>query len=176
MIRRVILPWIRENPIVPVEKLSGMVDRMAWPSHETARTQLAHPEKRLTIKDGFKKPAVSRSASWRKTTGTYDPLKLERQVATMAKNINKDTLVHSIVGKTELSKKDVEAVIEAMTDSITYELKSGNKVTLTGFGTFKVSNRKAREGINPQTKAKIHIPAMSVPKFTAGKTLKEAVK
>ncbi len=91
-------------------------------------------------------------------------------------NINKDALVHAIVEKTELSKKNVEAVIEAMTDQVTMELSKGNKVTLTGFGTFKVSNRAAREGINPQTKAKIMIPAMTVPKFTAGKTLKEAVK
>lgn len=92
------------------------------------------------------------------------------------KNVNKDSLIHAIVEKTELSKKDVEAVIECMTDEITAELRNGNKVTLTGFGTFKVSNRAAREGINPQTKAKITIPAMTVPKFTAGKTLKEAVK
>jgi nucleoid DNA-binding protein len=92
------------------------------------------------------------------------------------KNVNKDTLVHAIVQKTDLAKKDVEAVIECMVDEITGELRNGNKVTLTGFGTFKVSNRAAREGINPQTKAKITIPAMTVPKFTAGKTLKEAVK
>jgi len=92
------------------------------------------------------------------------------------KNINKDTLVHSIVEKTELSKKDVEAVLESFIDEVTAELSKGNKVTLTGFGTFKVSKRAAREGINPQTKAKITIPAMTVPKFTAGKTLKEAVK
>ncbi|MGK2849090.1 MAG: HU family DNA-binding protein [Minisyncoccota bacterium] len=92
------------------------------------------------------------------------------------KNINKDTLVHALMNKTELSKKDVEAVLECMVDEITAELSSGNKVTLTGFGTFKVSDRAAREGINPQTKAKITIPAMRVPKFTAGKTLKEAVK
>ena len=91
-------------------------------------------------------------------------------------NVNKDTLVHEITDKTEISKKDVEAVIECMIDVVTNELRKGNKVTLTGFGTFKVSNRAAREGINPQTKAKITIPAMTVPKFTAGKTLKEAVK
>ncbi|MEP7162414.1 MAG: HU family DNA-binding protein [Candidatus Moraniibacteriota bacterium] len=90
--------------------------------------------------------------------------------------MNKDTLVHSLVDKTELSKKDVEMVLEAFIDTVTAELRSGNKVTLTGFGTFKVSNRASREGINPQTKAKITIPAMTVPKFTAGKTLKEAVK
>ncbi|OIP59195.1 MAG: HU family DNA-binding protein [Candidatus Moranbacteria bacterium CG_4_10_14_3_um_filter_45_9] len=92
------------------------------------------------------------------------------------KNVNKDMLVHAIMEKTELSKKDVEAMLECMLDEVTAELSKGNKVTLTGFGTFKVSNRAAREGINPQTKAKIMIPAMTVPKFTAGKTLKEAVR
>ena len=92
------------------------------------------------------------------------------------KNVNKDTLVHSVMDKAGLSKKDVEAVLECVIDQVTTELSQGNKVTLTGFGTFKVSNRAAREGINPQTKAKIMIPAMTVPKFTAGKTLKEAVK
>ena len=91
-------------------------------------------------------------------------------------NVNKDTLVHEIMDKTELSKKDVEATLECLIDVVTAELRKGNKVTLTGFGTFKVSNRAAREGINPQTKAKIMIPAMTVPKFTAGKGLKEAVK
>ncbi len=91
-------------------------------------------------------------------------------------NVNKDMLVQKVVDKTDLSKKDVEAVIACVVDEITAELRKGNKVTLTGFGTFKVSNRAAREGINPQTKAKITIPAMTVPKFTAGKTLKEAVK
>lgn len=92
------------------------------------------------------------------------------------KNVNKDTLVHAIMEKTEFSKKDVMTMLECMIDEITAELSKGNKVTLTGFGTFKVSNRAAREGINPQTKAKITIPAMTVPKFTAGKTLKEAVR
>ncbi len=92
------------------------------------------------------------------------------------KNVNKDSLVHALCDRTSLSKKDVELVLEALEDVITNELRQGNKVTLTGFGTFKVSNRAAREGINPQTKAKIMIPAMTVPKFTAGKTLKEAVK
>jgi nucleoid DNA-binding protein len=95
---------------------------------------------------------------------------------TTVKNVNKDMLVHAIVATTDLTKKDVEAVIEAMVDTITKELSNGSKVTLTGFGTFKVSQRAAREGINPQTKAKITIPAMTVPKFTAGKSLKEAVK
>lgn len=91
-------------------------------------------------------------------------------------NVNKDALVNSIATKTELSKKDVEMVIDTMTEEITKTIKGGDKVTLTGFGTFKVSNRAARIGINPQTKAQIQIPAMTVPKFTAGKALKEAVK
>lgn len=91
-------------------------------------------------------------------------------------NINKDALINTIASKTEIAKKDVDMVIEAMIESITKELQSGNKVTFTGFGTFKVSKRAAREGINPQTKQKLQIPAMTVPKFTAGKALKEAVK
>jgi len=91
-------------------------------------------------------------------------------------NVNKDSLVSAVVGKLDLSKKDVEAVIETIVDEITNSLRKGDKVTITGFGTFRVSNRAAREGINPQTKEKITIPAMTVPKFTAGKTLKEAVK
>lgn len=91
-------------------------------------------------------------------------------------HINKDALVDIISTKLDLSKKDVEAVIDALTENITEEIRKGNKVTLTGFGTFRVSKRKAREGINPQTKKRIQIPEMSVPKFTAGKTLKEAVR
>lgn len=90
--------------------------------------------------------------------------------------MNKDALVSAISEKTDLSKKDVEMTLETMIEVITKSLKSGDKVTMTGFGTFKVSKRAAREGINPQTKAKIKIPAMTVPKFTAGKALKEAVK
>jgi nucleoid DNA-binding protein len=94
----------------------------------------------------------------------------------MAKNVNKDSLVDSISTKTDLSKKDVEMVIDTMIDIITEELRQGNKVTFTGFGSFRVSKRAEREGINPQTKQKIQIPAMTLPKFTAGKSLKEAVK
>lgn len=91
-------------------------------------------------------------------------------------NINKDALIEIISVKTDLSKKDVEIVIDTMVDAITEQLRQGDKVTLTGFGAFRVSKRAPREGINPQTKAKIQIPAMTLPKFTAGKALKEAVK
>lgn len=91
-------------------------------------------------------------------------------------NINKDSLIESISTKTDLSKKDVEMVLDTMVDSITEQLRQGNKVTFTGFGAFRVSKRAPREGINPQTKQKITIPAMNLPKFTAGKALKEAIK
>jgi DNA-binding protein HU-beta len=91
-------------------------------------------------------------------------------------NMNKDALVAAIAERTELSKKDIEMVLETMEDVITKTLKEGSKVTLTGFGTFRVSKRAPREGINPQTKQRIQIPAMSIPKFTAGKALKEAIK
>jgi DNA-binding protein HU-beta len=94
----------------------------------------------------------------------------------MAEHVNKDALVAEIAAKSELSKKDIEMVIDALTDIITKSIKEGKKVTLTGFGTFRVSKRAAREGINPQTKERLQIPAMSVPKFTAGKALKEAVR
>jgi len=94
----------------------------------------------------------------------------------MANHINKDALITAIAGKTELSKKDIEIVIDTMTEEITKALKNGDKVTLTGFGTFRVSQRAERAGINPQTKAKIQIPAMNIPKFTAGKVLKEMIK
>lgn len=94
----------------------------------------------------------------------------------MPKNVNKDTLVSAIAGKTDMAKKDIELVIDTMIEEVTKFLQGGDKVTLTGFGTFRTSNRAARVGINPQTKEKIQIPAMTVPKFTAGKALKEAVK
>jgi len=91
-------------------------------------------------------------------------------------NMNKDALVSAIAEKNDMSKKDVEMVIDGLVDVVTKALRERNKVTLTGFGTFRTSDRAAREGINPQTKAKIQIPAMTVPKFTAGKALKEAVR
>lgn len=92
------------------------------------------------------------------------------------KNINKGDLVDAVSSKTDLSKKDVTAVIETLLDKVTEELRKGNKVTFTGFGIFKTNKRAARVGRNPQTGAAIKIPAATVPKFTAGKGLKEAVK
>ena len=90
--------------------------------------------------------------------------------------MNKAELVGAISDKTGLSKKDVASVVDVMQESITDVLVKGDKVSLVGFGTFKVSNRKARTGLNPQTREKIQIPACTVPKFIAGKALKEKVK
>jgi DNA-binding protein HU-beta len=92
------------------------------------------------------------------------------------KNINKAELVDAVAAKTDLSKKEVTAVFETLIDKITEEMRKGNKVTITGFGIFKTSKRAARVGRNPQTGAAIKIAAATVPKFSAGKGLKEAVK
>ena len=90
--------------------------------------------------------------------------------------MTKTDLAQKISSVLGTSKADGERAINTVIDEITRALKSGQDVALTGFGTFTVSNRKARQGINPQTGAKIQIPAMKVPKFKAGKGLKDAVK
>jgi DNA-binding protein HU-beta len=90
--------------------------------------------------------------------------------------MNKAELVDAISSKTNLSKKDVASVVDAMQESITSALAKGDKVSLVGFGTFQVSKRKARTGLNPRTRETIKIPATTVPKFVAGKALKEKVK
>ncbi len=93
------------------------------------------------------------------------------------KNMKKKELVEKIAVKTEIRKGDVEAVVDAFEEVVTEALASGGEVTLTGFGAFKVSQRKARTGVNPQNPSqKIQIPAVKVPKFKAGKGLKDAVK
>lgn len=74
------------------------------------------------------------------------------------------------------SKSGAKTAVEAIFDIITKQLASGEEVAITGFGTFKVSNRAAREGVNPKTGEKIQIAATTVPKFKAGKALKDAVK
>lgn len=92
------------------------------------------------------------------------------------KNVNKEMFISAMIEKTDFSKKDTEAMLDAFVEVVTSILRKGDKLTLTGFGTFRTSDRAARDGINPQTKEKIKIAATTVPKFTAGKTLKEAVK
>ena len=93
----------------------------------------------------------------------------------MAK-INKGMFVDAIAAKTDMSKKDTERVIDAVIEEITAQLQARNEVAFTGFGTFSTSDRAARQGVNPKTGEKIQIAATTVPKFKAGKSLKEAVK
>ena len=76
----------------------------------------------------------------------------------------------------KISQKDVKLVIDTALDVITTTLAHGEKVTLTGFGTFEVRERQEREGVNPQTREKITIPATKTPGFSASSTLKDAVK
>ncbi len=90
--------------------------------------------------------------------------------------MNKTELINSLSEETAFSKKDVTRVIESFTRIVERSLKKGEKVALTGFGTFSLSRRPARKGINPATKERIDIPAVSVPKFKAGKQLREVVR
>lgn len=89
--------------------------------------------------------------------------------------MNKTELVAAISEKTELSKKDSESALRAFVDVVSEQLQNGEKVQLVGFGTFEVSKRDARVGRNPLTGKKMNIPACSVPKFKAGKALKDQV-
>ena len=88
---------------------------------------------------------------------------------------SKGDLVASIAAQTGATKKMAADMLDAVLDAITGELMKGGSVTLTGFGTFKVSRRAARNGVNPATGAKIKIAARNAAVFKAGKKLKEAV-
>ncbi len=89
--------------------------------------------------------------------------------------MTKAELVASIAKDCKMSKAVSEKALNSVTSNITKALKKNDKLTLTGFGTFSVSKRKARKGRNPQTGAEINIKACSVPKFKAGKDLRKAV-
>jgi len=85
--------------------------------------------------------------------------------------MNKGELIDAMAGAADCSKTQAAAALEAFTTAVTSSLKSGDKVTLVGFGTFSVSHRAARMGRNPQTGAEIQIKAKNVAKFKAGKEL-----
>jgi len=89
--------------------------------------------------------------------------------------MNKSELIKAIAVKTGLKVSDAETAVNALVENVSAELKKKDKVTLVGFGTFTVSKRKAKQGVNPKTGAKINIPARTVPVFKAGKALKEKV-
>ncbi len=89
--------------------------------------------------------------------------------------MNKSDLIGSVAKQSGLTKADAERAIDATFQSITVALKKGDEVRLIGFGTFGVAQRAATEGRNPRTGATIKIPAKTLPRFRAGKQLKEAV-
>ena len=89
--------------------------------------------------------------------------------------MNKSELIDAVANAADLSKASAGHAVDATVAAITASLKSGDSVTLIGFGTFKVSNRAARVGRNTQTGAELKIAARKAPAFTAGKALKDAV-
>lgn len=90
--------------------------------------------------------------------------------------MTKADLIEKVAAEAGISKRASAAAIDAVTGGITSALKKGDKVSLVGFGTFSVSRRAARTGRNPATGATIQIPATNVPKFKAGRGLKDAVR
>ena len=89
--------------------------------------------------------------------------------------MTKTELVSAVAENAGLTKVDAERAVKALLDAVTGCLKNGDKLSLVGFGTFSVSQRAARTGKNPQTGAKIDIPAANTPRFKAGKALKDSV-
>ncbi len=89
--------------------------------------------------------------------------------------MNKSELVEAVAAATNSSKSEAQASVDAVINAITDALKKGEKVSLTGFGTFEVRNRAARTARNPQTGETIQVKASKAPAFKAGKALKDAV-
>ena len=90
--------------------------------------------------------------------------------------MNKTELVNAIAEKAQISKADAKQAVDAFVVTVTDALKAGDKIALVGFGTFAVSEKAARKGINPATGATIEIAAKKVAKFKPGAELAEAVK
>lgn len=90
--------------------------------------------------------------------------------------MNKSELINSLSEETTFSKKDVSRVLDSLTRIIERTLKKGEKVSITGFGSFWLSRRPARKGINPATKERINLPEVHVARFKAGKSLRETVR
>ncbi len=90
--------------------------------------------------------------------------------------MNKAELIQEVAAKADLKVKEAEALLDALMATTSEAMANGDKVAITGFGTFSVSERKARKGRNPQTGKEIRIPASKSPRFTAGKALKDALK
>jgi len=89
--------------------------------------------------------------------------------------MTKAEFVAKVAEKTEFTRADSEKAVNAFLETVTEALKAGDKVIFTGFGSFEVTERAAREGRNPSTGEKLQIKASKAPKFKAGKGLKDAV-
>lgn len=90
--------------------------------------------------------------------------------------MNKAELINAIAAESGLSKADSKKALDAFISTVSQTLKSGDKISLVGFGTFSVAERAERTGINPSTKAAITIAAKKVAKFKAGAELSDAIK
>jgi len=90
--------------------------------------------------------------------------------------MKKHDFIKAVAASAGLSQDAVSKVLTSMIDTITSEVKSGEDVNITGFGSFKLSKRAARNGVNPRTGESIKIPSMNTPVFRAGKTFKEAIR
>jgi DNA-binding protein HU-beta len=89
--------------------------------------------------------------------------------------MNKTELIEEIAQRTDSSKGEAQKFMDNFEEVVASTLRGGNEIQITGFGKFYVREQKSREGVNPQTKEKIRIPASKVPAFSAGKGLKETV-
>jgi len=90
--------------------------------------------------------------------------------------MTRDNLVEQMASKAGVTKTQADGVLRAFIEVVSATLSTGDSIALTGFGTFQISHRAARQGVNPRTGEKLQIPAMNVPKFKAGKALKDAVR
>ena len=93
----------------------------------------------------------------------------------MGESVNKNDLVAYVADAAGLSKSDATKAVDAVFDGISESLKKGDEVRLVGFGTFAVADRAATKGRNPRTGEEIDIPASKLPKFKAGKPLRDAL-
>ena len=90
--------------------------------------------------------------------------------------MNKNEIINEVARKTGLSRREAEVGIQSMLDLIAKEVAKGEKVTLTGFGTFDVGKRKARSGVNPRTGAPIKIAASKMPRFKPSRLMRDKIK
>ena len=92
-------------------------------------------------------------------------------------NVTKQDFIDRVASKSDLSKRDASKAVDAFLDTVSESLRRGDSITFTGFGKFSTAYRAARMGVNPRNPGeKVQIPASTVPKFSAGSTLKQAVK